>query len=364
MPYIIDAHQDIAYNALSFGRSYLQSAADTRVLEKDTPIPGQTGQCLCGWTDYQKGQIALIIATLFIAPKRHQGGPWENQVYRNPEEAGQMLRGQIDYYRRLADENPNQFRLVMNRKDLDAVLAPWQESAAEPPTRTHPVGLVLSLEGAEGIRAAEELEEFREMGLHFIGPVWAGGRFCGGSFEPGGFTPEGYHLLEVMADLRYVLDLAHMNEESANQALDAFSGTVIASHANARALIKNAPNERHLSDRVIRALAERGGVMGVLPYNRFLKVDWTNQDSRQDIPLATLVNHIDHVCQLTGSVRHIAIGTDFDGGFGWPAVPFEVDTIADLQKIEGILRQRGYTGPDISAIFHGNWQRILETAFA
>lgn len=364
MPYIIDAHQDIAYDALSFGRSYIRSAAETRVLEKDTPIPTQTGQSLCGWPDYQNGQIALIIATLFLAPHSHQGGPWEKQIYHNREEAGRMLRGQIDFYRRLADENPDKFRLVTSRQDLDAVLAPWEKSPASYPASTHPVGLVFSMEGAEGIQAAEELEEYREMGLHFVGPVWAGGRYCGGSFEPGGFTQEGYRLLEVMADLRYVLDLSHMNEESANQALDAYPGTVIASHANARALIQNAPNERHLSDRVIRTLAERGGVMGVLPYNRFLKVDWTAQADRREITLATLANHIDHVCQLTGSVRHIAIGTDFDGGFGWPYVPFEVDTIADLRKIGEVLRQRGYTEQNIAAIFHQNWQRILETAFA
>lgn len=364
MPYIIDAHQDIAYNALTFGRDIIRSAAETRDLERDTPIPNQTGQALCGWPDYQQGQVALIIATLFLAPQRHQGGSWEKQVYRNSDEASRLLRGQIDYYRRLVDNNPEKFRLVTTRKDLDAVLAAWEKVPADYPTTTHPVGLVLSIEGAEGIQSPDELEEYREMGLHFVGPVWAGGRFCGGTFEPGGFTKEGYQLLEVMGDLRYTLDLSHMNEESANQALDAYSGTVIASHANARALLRNAPNERHLSDRVIRTLSERGGVMGVLPFNRFLKIDWTLQDDRQDVNLGTLADHIDHVCQLTGSVQHVAIGTDFDGGFGWPAVPVELNTIADLKKIEEVLCQRGYTEPDISAIFHGNWQRILKSTFA
>ncbi len=364
MPYIIDAHQDLAYNALSFGRNYLRSAAETRGLEQDTPIPTYTGQATCGWPDYQRGQIALIVATLFLAPQRHQGGAWEKQVYRNPDEAGQLLHHQIDFYRRLADENPEKFRLVTNRKDLDEVLAPWEKSPAEFPAATHPVGLVLSIEGAEGLHSVDDLVEYREQGIHFVGPVWAGGRFCGGSVEPGGFTKEGYQLLEMMGDLRFTLDLSHMNEESANQALDAYSGTVIASHANARALIKNAPNERHLSDRVIRTLAERDGVMGVLPFNRFLKVGWKNTDDRAEITLANVADHIDHVCQLTGSVRHIAIGTDFDGGFGWPAVPLEIDTIADLGKIETVLCQRGYSAPDILAIFNGNWRRILETTLA
>ena len=364
MPYIIDAHQDIAYNALSFGRNITRSAVETRDLERDTPIPGRTGQALCGWPDYQQGQVALIICTLFIAPQRHQGGPWEKQVYRNTDEARRLLGGQIDYYRWLVDSYPEKFCLVSTRKELEVVLAPWEKAPADYPTATHPVGLVLSMEGAEGIQSPDKLEEYRELGLHFVGPVWAGGRFCGGTFEPGGFTKEGYQLLEVMGELGYTLDLAHMNEESANQALDAYSGTMIASHANARALLKNAPNERHLSDRVIRMLAERDGVMGILPFNRFLKVDWTLQDARQEITLATLVDHIDHVCQLTGSVRHVAFGTDFDGGFGWPAVPYEINTIADLKKIEMVLCQRGYTDQDITAIFHGNWRRILESTLA
>ncbi|MEJ5202713.1 MAG: membrane dipeptidase, partial [Anaerolineales bacterium] len=54
------------------------------------------------------------------------------------------------------------------------------------------------------------------------------------------------------------------------------------------------------------------------------------------------------------------IGTDFDGGFGWPAVPMELETIADLQKLSGILAEEGYQPNDITAILGGNWQRILE----
>jgi membrane dipeptidase len=260
----------------------------------------------------------------------------------------------------LAGESPEKFRLVLTRKDLAEVLAPWEQSKADYPAVTHPTGLLLSMEGAEGIGRPEDLEEYWEMGLRAVGPVWGGGRFCGGTLEPGGFTRDGYQLLEVMGGLGYILDLAHMTEQSALQALERYDGTVIASHVNARALLKDLPGERHFTDTTIRRLAERGGVMGILPCNGFLLPGWKTSDDRRLVTLNHVAAHIDHVCQLTGSAGHVAIGTDFDGGFGWPAVPLEINTIADLPRLEILLAERGYSSEDIRAILHGNWQKILE----
>ena len=362
MAYLIDAHEDIAYNALSFGRNYLLSAAETRRLEAHSPIPERVGSCLLGWPDFQTGQVALIFGTLFLSPRRYQSGTWEVQAYQTSQEAASLYHGQIDFYQRLCDDHPNQFGLVRTRQDLASILAPWEESQAELPSKTHKVGILISMEGAEGIRHPEEMEEYWERGVRAVGPVWAGTRFCGGTLEPGGFTNEGYELLEVMGDLGYILDLSHMNEQSVLQALDSYPGTVIASHANARSLLKDFPGERHLSDMAIRRLADHGGVVGVIPFNKFLLPGWSETDGRHLVTLETLAAHIDHICQLTGSVDHVALGTDFDGGFGWPAVPQEIDTIADMPKLESILQHRGFSALDITAIFHGNWQRILESS--
>lgn len=373
-PYLIDAHQDIAYNALTFGRDYLRSAADTRQQERDTLTPQRTGQCLMGWPDYQRGRVAVIFTTLFLSPRKYAGGgpvdTWETQIYTNPQQARQGWETQWNYYRRLCDEHPDQFRLIFDQKDLREVLLPWETSEPIPPTvetadaaatsATHPIGLVLSMEGVEGLGAPEELEEWWQRGVRMVGPVWAGTRFCGGTFEPGGFTSEGYALLEVMAGLNMPLDISHMTERSALQALDTYPGAVFASHANARALIKNVQGERHLTDPVIHQLVDRGGVMGVLPYNRFLVPDWRDQDDRQFVTLRTLAAHIDHICQIAGDARHAGIGTDFDGGFGWPAVPYEIDTIADLPKLGMVLADYGYTEESIGDIFGNNWRRHLE----
>lgn len=377
MPWIIDSHEDLAYNALSFQRDHLKSAAETRQAEAGGLTPQRNGQTLLGWPDYQRGQIAAIFGTLFLAPKRQNTGEWETQVYSDASQAHLLYEKQLNYYQRLCDENPDQFRLVLTQKDWAETIAPWQKKPAHLPGPiqedekreeeqeslpkvTHPVGIVILMEGAEGVRRPEDMEYWWERGVRISGPVWAGTRFCGGTQVPGEFTREGYALLEIMADLGYTLDISHMNEVSALQALDRYEGPIVATHANARAVIKNVEGERHLTDRTIRQLIERDGVIGVIPFNHFLRPGWTLSEGRQAVTLRNLVAHIDHICQLAGDSKHVALGTDFDGGFGWPAVPEEIDTIADLQKLVPLLREYGYNEESISSILGGNWHRHLE----
>lgn len=360
MPWIIDGHQDLAYSALTFHRDICKSAAESRALEVDSPVPSRAGQTTLGWPDYQRGQVALVFGSIFQAHRRYLKPDWEVLAYTSFAEADRIHQNQLDHYRRLVDSAPDQFRLVLTRRDLNAVLTPWSQSPAAYPTTTHPVGLLLVMEGAEGIEDPREMEDWWHKGLRVVGLVWSGGRFCGGSYEPGGFTSLGRQMLDVMAGMGYALDLSHMNEISALQALDTYPGTMIASHANARALLKDFPGERHFSDQTIRRLAERDGVMGIVPFNRFLVPGWANTDNRALVTLEKVVAQMDHICQITGSARHVAFGTDFDGGFGFPAIPLEMDTIADLQKLEPIMIERGYSAADIAAIFGGNWQRILE----
>ena len=79
-----------------------------------------------------------------------------------------------------------------------------------------------------------------------------------------------------------------------------------------------------------------------------------------DVSLKNVINNIDHICQIAGDARHAALGTDFDGGFGWPDVPYEINTIADLPSLEKILAEFGYNEGEIAQILGGNWRRHLE----
>jgi membrane dipeptidase len=283
-------------------------------------------------------------------------GEWDTQSYRDNTEAHQLYSAQLDAYYRLVDEHPDKFRILHTRVDLDETISQWENRGV-----THPsVGLIVLMENAEGVRSVGELEMWWQRGVRIIGPAWAGTRFCGGTGEPGPLTKEGYRLLEGMAAHGFVLDISHMDEEAALQSLDSYPGTIIASHANAKALLKDMDSNRFLSDRVIRGLIERDAVIGMVPYNRFLLPGWTKKDGRQAVTLEHVVAQIDYVCQMAGNAHHAGIGSDFDGGFGLQAVPAEIDTIADLQSIVPLLAQKGYTEEDIAIIMGHNWLNILK----
>jgi membrane dipeptidase len=356
---IVDAHEDLAYNMLAFGRDYTQPVAETRRLETDSgsEAPAHIGQTLIGWPEYQQGRVALVFSTLFAAPARRRAGDWDRQAYADFNQAHRVYRKQLDAYHELADRHPDQFRLVTRQADLEVVLSSWADTSLE----SHPVGLVALMEGAEGVRAPTELDEWWEAGLRMIGLAWAGTRFCGGTHDPGPLTDEGRNMLAAMADFGFTLDLSHMDEMSARQSLDLYEGPLIASHANAAALLPGYDGNRLLSDGVIRGLIDRNGIIGVVPFCAFLKNGWKKADSRQGITLETLAAHVDHICQMAGDARHVGLGSDFDGGFGLEAVPVDIDTIADLQKLAPILKAKGYNDQAVAAILGENWLRHLRT---
>jgi membrane dipeptidase len=357
MPLIIDSHQDIAWNMLTYGRDYTHSVHETRRLEAGTTIPERNGECLVGWPEYQRGQVAVVFATLFASPAKKQELD-DVLVYKDYATAHRLYRDQVTVYRRLADSHPDKFRLVSSVKELDAVIEHWAGPSRE---EGHPVGLIYLMEGAEGIRSPHELGEWYELGLRMIGLAWAGTRYCGGTGDPGPLTDDGRKLLSAMADYNFILDLSHMDEAAAYESLDRYEGPVIATHSNCAALMPNAGTNRHLPDRVIRGLIEREGVIGLIPLNTFLKVGWLrkNGSRREEVPLDAFIAHIDHVCQLAGDAKHTGIGSDFDGGFGLQSIPTELDTIADLQLVASRLVARGYSEEDAANILGGNWLRFL-----
>jgi membrane dipeptidase len=359
LPLIVDAHQDLAWNIQVFDRDYTRPVAETRRIEAEANSPAiqYEGNALIGWPEYQQGRVAIVFSTLFVSPARlkHE---WDIIHYRDSIEARRLYRKQLDIYHELVDRHPDKFYLVTSQSQLKMILKDWDDAA----NKSHPVGLVPLMEGAEGVDSPAELEGWWESGVRIIGLAWAGNRFCGGTREPGPLTDEGQVLIKVMATIGFTLDISHMDELAARQVLDLYPGPIIASHANSAAIIPEYTGNRHLSDEVIKTLIARQGIMGLVPSCRFLNYGWKRGDPRQAVTLEMAAAHIDHVCQIAGNSLHIGFGSDFDGGFGVEAVPGEFDTIADLQKIGPILAAKGYTNEDISAIFGGNWIRYLNSS--
>ena len=355
---LVDAHADLAYNMRTFGRDYTRAAAETRQQEIGSHAPQYNGDTLLGYPDWVRGRVGVVFATLFASPARKREGPWETQSYADPREAHALYSSQLEAYHRLTGEAPDRFRMLTDRRGLHTHLAEWEDPTSEPP-----VGLVILMEGADGVRAPQEIADWHARGVRIVGPAWAGTRYAGGTGEPGPLTQDGRRLLQEMEPLAMILDLSHLAEEAAQESLERYDGTVIATHANPRALMSGSRYpERHLSDEVLAGLIDRGGVAGIVLYNRFLKAGWTPEEGRAVVPLARVAEHIDYVCQMAGNAQHVGIGSDFDGGFGVQEVPEGLDTVADLRFIGEMLTARGYPASDVEAILGGNWLGLLARA--
>src|SRR5512139_780149 len=100
---IVDAHQDLAWNILTFDRDYTLSAADTRQREAGGLAPQVNGDTLLGYPDYLRGNVAVIFATLFAAPVRAKAGEWDRQTYTDSDQAKHLYSAQLDAYKYLVD---------------------------------------------------------------------------------------------------------------------------------------------------------------------------------------------------------------------------------------------------------------------
>ncbi len=93
--------------------------------------------------------------------------------------------------------------------------------------------------------------------------------------------------------------------------------------------------------------------------------DWVRGQSTpkgMNCSMEIMGNNIDHICQLAGNADHVGIGSDLDGAFGTEQCPYDLETIADLQKIPGILKNRGYSGNDIEKVLSANFIDFLRRA--
>jgi membrane dipeptidase len=359
---VVDAHEDLAWNILTFQRDYLRPVAETRRLEIGSEAVQENGESCIGYPEWIEGKVAIVFATLFAAPRRSTLGAVKGESsYSTTEEAYTLYKQQIDTYHHWVKQTPDKLTLVDSRAALEEVLATWADGYSG----QRKVGLVILMEGADGVRTPAEVSTWKEWGVRLIGPAWNRTQYVGGTGEPGGFTDSGLHLLQAMTEHDLILDLSHLADEAVPQAFEHFPGMIVATHANARALLPSArAPERHLTDAAIKGVAERNGVVGVVLANFFLRDGYGRDSQRTDVTLDHIAAHIDHMAQLVGNTRHIGIGSDFDGGFGLSRIPTGIDSVADLQRIGGHLSQRNYSDSQIEGILGGNWLRVLRDTLA
>lgn len=352
--FIVDAHEDIAWNKVMFDRDVLRSVVETRNRERGTAVPEWVGQSLLGYPEWQAGNVKIVFATLFLTPSRRRHNDWEHLTYDDADEAHRQYHRQLDIYTALVEDHPEKLVPLTSRAGLGRHLVEAELGSSK-------VGFVLCMEGGDAIRTPEEVRWWHERGVRIIGPAWSGTRYSGGTYEPGPLSSEGRALLDVMAEHDIVLDVSHMSDEGIYEALERYPQSVIASHANPRALLPSSGTpERHLSDDAIRGIAAREGVIGTVLYNPFLKDGWRRGHPREEVTLEHVAATIDYICQLLGTAKHVGLGSDFDGCVGLDSVPVGLDSVADLRFIGDILKRWGYKNVDIEAVMGTNWIKLLD----
>jgi membrane dipeptidase len=351
---ILDAHLDLAMNALEWNRDLSRPIDEIRARERDRQDKPDRGRGTVSLPEMRRGRIGLCVATLiarYVAP----GNPL--QGWHSPEQAWAMTQGQLAWYR--AMEERGEIVQIADAPSLDAHLNAWRT-----PDPDAPIGYVLSLEGADSIVTLAHLERAYEQGLRAVGPAHYGpGVYAQGTNATGPMGAPGHELLREMERLGIILDVTHLCDDSLRDALDHFSGVVWASHSNCRSLV---PHERQFSDDQIRELVQRDAVIGVAFDAWMLVPGWVRGQStpeRAGVTLSTVLDHVDHICQLAGDARHCGIGSDLDGAFGREQCPSDVHTIADLAGIPDLLKARGYSDDDVGRIAHGNFIRLLRKAW-
>jgi membrane dipeptidase len=355
LSFIMDGHLDLAMNAMEWNRDLRWLVTDIRTSEAGMSDKPDRGNGTVSFPAMRAGNVGLVVATQ-IARYAPLGGTlpgWHSQ-----EQAWAHTQGQIAWYR--AMEDAGEMVQVRDKTSLEEHLKSWPYDE-----KRQPVGYILSLEGADSIVSVSYLEKSYEQGLRAIGPAHYGpGIYAHGTNSSGGLGAKGRDLLKAMESLNIILDITHLSDDSLREAMQLFHGTVWASHSNCRSLV---PHNRQLSDEQIKLLIERGAVIGI-PLDAWMMVPgWqrgVSTPESQNVTLETMIEHIDHICQLAGNAKHVGIGTDLDGGFGREQCPADLNTIADLQKVPSLLRRRGYTENDIEGIMSRNFVDLLISAWS
>jgi len=325
---LIDAHLDLAYNAVLRGRDITKPASQQPVVENEIAT--------VGLPDLHAGGITTVFATIFCQPQsdRHAG-------YSTADQAFDQAAMQLDYYHRL--ENKGLLNIFGSSK-----------GTSRPTTAA-----VLLLEGADAIRDEADLDHLHKGGVRIVGLSWSRTRYAGGTGAPGPVTEAGQRLIKQLDARKIIHDASHLSDASFWDLMGLSDKLVIASHSNSRAIVGQDIRQRHLTDDMIRAIADRGGVIGINFFDRFLLPH--DQYGKRRATLEDVLAHIRRICDVTQSTKHVGIGTDMDGGLGREQIPSDIETARDLPRLRDTLARGGFSTPDIDNVLFLNWQRIVDS---
>lgn len=354
-PFLIDGHLDLSMNAMEWNRDLRIPIATLNQREQHMTDKPDRGNATVTFEELHRGNIGLVVATQiarFVEPQSSLPG------WFSPEQAWAQTQGQLAWYKSM--EAAGFLRMISTKQDLDQHVADWTDGTEN---TNKPIGYILSLEGADSIVDISYLERAYQYGLRAIGPAHYGaGRYANGTDAHGRLNADGIALLKEMDRLGLILDATHLNDDAFWDALGRYQGHIWASHNNCRVFVDH---NRQFSDDMIRALIQRKAVIGVALDAWMMVPNWIRGNSTPkgtQCSMEIMANNIDHICQIAGNTAFVAVGSDLDGAFGREQCPYDLQTIADIQKVFPILQARGYKEEDIALIAHGNWLRFMRHA--
>ncbi len=353
--FILDAHLDLAMNALEWNRDLTWTVEELRQSEAGMTDKPDRCNSTVSFSEMHKGNIGLCVATQ-IARYVKKGSKLPG--WNSPHQAWAQTQGQLAWYRSM--EAIGELVQIRDLKGLKEHLNLWETEKGK-----KPIGYILSLEGADSIVTLDHLEKAYDSGLRAIGPAHYGpGTYAHGTDSDGGIGQKGKALLKKVEELGLILDATHLCDSSFWETMKVYNGPIWASHNNCRTFVNH---NRQFADEQINELISRNAVIGIALDAWMMVPNWIRGVSKPEdmgVTLELMVNNIDHICQLAGNAQHVGMGTDLDGAFGKEQSPADLDTIADLQKVPDLLRKRGYTTEDIENIMHRNFVNFLERTWA
>jgi len=342
----VDAHLDLAYNAVR-GRDLTLPVDELRAREKR-----DNQEIMATLPELAQAGVRLVFATIFVMPRKYApvDAP-ESFTYEGAQEAHERALEQLELYQRW--EAQGRITIIRSSRDLERHLESAQSAPAGDGPGHAPVGVVLLMEGADPVRTPEELGWWWEQGVRILGLSWKETRYAGGTGVPGPLTDLGRQLLTQMQQLGMALDVSHLAPESFWQAVEGWSGPLLASHSNSRAFIDS---DRHLDDDMVRALAQRDAMIGLVLANPFLKAGVSRQDPKASVTLEDVGAQARHIAAIAGWER-VGIGSDFDGGFGLQETPQGLERAGDFHKLAGAFPEEAAQG-----VLAMNWLRWLRAS--
>jgi membrane dipeptidase len=333
---IVDAHLDMGWNAAG-GRDLRLKAEEVRAAEHRTEY-----QCMVTIPELVRGGVALVFGSIFVMTK-----VFDDTDHAFEPELAERGKRQIDIYRGFEDDGL--VRIIRTKTALETHLTLWEED--------HVPGLLIAMEGAEPIECPDDLRWWFDAGLRMIGPAWGPTRYCGGFTGSRGiatgFTDAGHELLAAMKELSIPLDLAHSSVELFKEGVESDVPHVCCTHTTPRELMGI---ERMPDAAAMKALAGRGGVIGLGLGNIFLSKRWWGDGDRGPVPIST-VGEVFELMASAAGWEHVGIGSDLDGGIGVDESPVELESIADIGLVGDVI-------PDEARVevLGGNWLRFVSQA--